>query len=830
MKYGEFMKKASICFKFVASLLLLIFICSLLLADLLKVKQSDAASLGLPEPTSMLSLSADYQLPLLKGIRLDPENPLNLKFIIDTADKGQVNPEETQRLVSYFLAALTVPEEDLWVNLSPYESDRISTKSLGETDMGKDLLAQDYILKQLSSSLTNPETKLGKEYWSKIVGAQSRRAGRDVSHAAPKDLFNKIWIIPEKADIYEKDNFAFITESSLDVKTEQDYLATKIYNNPVNSVNPVKNNALINNIKTDINTGKNFAQVRQIYNSLILALWFKQKVADSFYKHYLNSNKTNGIELDDKKVKEKIWKLYCQSFKKGVYNLIKSDGKKKRSYFSGGFDGSRAARTMARANVSASSLNHYARGPLVETNIVLSAASALTHGDDLNSNSSSSSIELNELFKEMKARVLHPEYFVESAGQYSAKEFLSELFNEVKLNDNISNKLDPLEMLKNIVIEFPAEGVPDDAHVFMKEVLSAAFRHEAKHAFYDMELYPMLEDNEDWDEILDESYRFEFDELVRKYRLINDYYTEFYKVLDIVISENFGKAKGHVWSSLIFKWKSIMEELDVVKSELFELMTLYRHISDNVSSDEYKMFEMGLSSIDTLLADLQSVSADLKNLNTDRKVNVTEILNAKIKINDTVKFNVQANKGLNVLSHPLKLGFVFENLISNASYALKERAKQEGKNYSGQIDVSIKKVDQNVVLKFTDNGIGMSEDVLAKNWLFEEGNTTKGDKGTGVGMSLVKRILDDMNATIKVESELGKGTTFTIKFPTASSALEQREVGGIDLQGINLNVSSSGLPVDIKNINPETFNGFTFKIMSMKKIEQVEETLLAYAG
>jgi hypothetical protein len=62
-------------------------------------------------------------------------------------DKGR--GVDANRLIKYFLASLTVPEKDLWVNLSPYEEDRIAPESLGPTDLGKELLEQDYILKQL---------------------------------------------------------------------------------------------------------------------------------------------------------------------------------------------------------------------------------------------------------------------------------------------------------------------------------------------------------------------------------------------------------------------------------------------------------------------------------------------------------------------------------------------------------------------------------------------------------------------------------------------------------------------------------------------------------
>jgi len=58
----------------------------------------------------------------------------------------------SQTLLNYFLAALALPESEVWVNLSPYEQNRIIPDKLGRTQMGKELLGQDYILKQLAAS------------------------------------------------------------------------------------------------------------------------------------------------------------------------------------------------------------------------------------------------------------------------------------------------------------------------------------------------------------------------------------------------------------------------------------------------------------------------------------------------------------------------------------------------------------------------------------------------------------------------------------------------------------------------------------------------------
>ena len=121
---------------------------------------------------------------------------------------------ESQRLVKYFLAALTIPENDLWVNLSPYEQDRIVPQSLGLTDLGRDLLAQDYILKQFTSTLIYPEKDLGKEFWAKVYAKAQKQFG---TTEIPINTFNKVWILPDKAAIFERNNAVYVTKARLKV-------------------------------------------------------------------------------------------------------------------------------------------------------------------------------------------------------------------------------------------------------------------------------------------------------------------------------------------------------------------------------------------------------------------------------------------------------------------------------------------------------------------------------------------------------------------------------------------------------------------------------------
>jgi len=305
-----------------------------------------ANPINLPPAGTMLTPSAAYVPTLIRGITIFPENPLQFDFIVDNGDtslQGEALKAEATKLIKYFLASLTVPKEDLWVNLSPYEKDRIIPDGFGQTEMGRDLLAQDYVLKQLTASLIYPEQEIGKEFWSKVYAkAQDLYGTTDI----PLDTFNKVWVIPDNATVYEKDTTAFVINSHLKVMLEEDYLATQNKQKKAtsSSMSPVIKEVVLPAIEKEVNEGKNFANLRQVYNSMILAIWYKQNLKQSLLGQvYVDKNKTKGVDVEDKQMKQKIYEKYLEAFKKGAYDYIKEDYDPKsqqiidRKYFSGGF-------------------------------------------------------------------------------------------------------------------------------------------------------------------------------------------------------------------------------------------------------------------------------------------------------------------------------------------------------------------------------------------------------------------------------------------------------------------------------------------------------------
>jgi hypothetical protein len=284
-----------------------------------------------------------------------PDQPFKTVFLLSSGqdrDRSEADVRKTvEDQVKYFLAALTIPEKDIWVNLSPFESDRIVDRSLGETDLGRDMLSQDYVLKQLAASLVYPEKSPGKEFWDKVY-SNARRNGL---YELPSDLFQKVWIVPQKAVVYEEGRSAYVVQADMKVMLDRDYIAE--FQGPSQKAGRQETAALLKNgeyedllrgsiipvIQKEVNEGKHFARLRQIFHALILAKWYREKVRGQLLDRiYLNKKKTGGIDIADKKESGKIYDLYVQAYKRGVFNFVKEDPDRltgevfPRKYFSGG--------------------------------------------------------------------------------------------------------------------------------------------------------------------------------------------------------------------------------------------------------------------------------------------------------------------------------------------------------------------------------------------------------------------------------------------------------------------------------------------------------------
>ncbi len=105
--------------------------------------------------------------------------------------------------------------------------------------------------------------------------------------------------------------------------------------------------------------------------------------------------------------------------------------------------------------------------------------------------------------------------------------------------------------------------------------------------------------------------------------------------------------------------------------------------------------------------------------------------------------------------YPQQINQVFMNLLINAAQAIEKR---------GEITIKTWKEDQSIWAAISDTGSGIPKEHLNK--IFEPFFTTKEvGKGTGLGLSITYEIVQKHNGEITVESEVGKGTTFTVRIP-----------------------------------------------------------------
>ena len=186
------------------------------------------------------------------------------------------------------------------------------------------------------------------------------------------DAYNKVWVVPDQALVYEHEHGAFVGGCHLKVMLEQDYQAARAaaQDQAVPATTGVSAQAaqairdfIIPAVEREVNHGRNFARLRQVFYSMILATWYKQRLAGGLLGQiYVNQNKVRGVDLLDPETRRRIHDQYVESFKKGVYNYIREDQDPAtgsvipRKYFSGGV---MAVQDLDRRPIAAMSPDEY---------------------------------------------------------------------------------------------------------------------------------------------------------------------------------------------------------------------------------------------------------------------------------------------------------------------------------------------------------------------------------------------------------------------------------------------------------------------------------------
>lgn len=165
---------------------------------------------------------------------------------------------------------------------------------------------------------------------------------------------------------------------------------------------------------------------------------------------------------------------------------------------------------------------------------------------------------------------------------------------------------------------------------------------------------------------------------------------------------------------------------------------------------------------------------------SENKVTTLDINNEFRRMIDIMKplanqYNVQIDaelqKDLFVIGEQQSFQQCFINIIKNSIEAM---------NKGGILSISTTVKSERIMIKIIDNGIGMTKHQLER--IGEPYYSTKGSKGTGLGMMVVFKIVESMRGRIDINSEPGKGTEIVTSFPLQKgiSAVKEVAIGEVD--------------------------------------------------
>lgn len=255
-----------------------------------------------------------------------------------------------QKSLEHLFIALTMHDDAFWVNLNPDEPDKIINSSLANTDLGRIMLNADYRLKEDVASIINPQnSQVGKEFWRRLY-----QKAEELGAADKIPLVTRLWIVPNLAQVYEKQNQLYITKSSLKIKLEPAYVSQRIIfkddreKELQDFTSELIEELVLPQLNKRINEAYGYADLRDVYNALILAHWYKEKFGSGYnsFLQTVNYKVFDDTETDYTSTPNEIYQSYLKSIKEGQYSFNETETVGSpfgmvittRHYFSGGVD------------------------------------------------------------------------------------------------------------------------------------------------------------------------------------------------------------------------------------------------------------------------------------------------------------------------------------------------------------------------------------------------------------------------------------------------------------------------------------------------------------
>lgn len=233
-----------------------------------------------------------------------------------------------------------------------------------------------------------------------------------------------------------------------------------------------------------------------------------------------------------------------------------------------------------------------------------------------------------------------------------------------------------------------------------------------------------------------------------------------------IIAENLNAMATELGKSEVMKNDFISNVSHELKTPLAVIGNYAAALSDpNLDEESRERYTKTLISASRRLSDLVSNILELNRLENHNlkpqmeRINLSDMLaNTLISFEDRIeKKNIKLELDLPeifVFSSPTLLEIVWNNIISNAL-----KFTDEG----GAVSVKLSKQNGSAVVTVADTGCGMSREVGIRIFeKFYQADSSRASEGNGLGLALVKKVIDILGGEISVTSEVGKGSTFTV--------------------------------------------------------------------
>ncbi len=229
------------------------------------------------------------------------------------------------------------------------------------------------------------------------------------------------------------------------------------------------------------------------------------------------------------------------------------------------------------------------------------------------------------------------------------------------------------------------------------------------------------------------------------------------KILEKQLQDNERMAAIGQTASMV--GHDIRNPLQAIVSELFlarQVMAEAPKTSDTSEAlESINLIQEQVDYITKIVSDLQDFARPLnpEYANVDLSDLLVSVFET-IVVQDQIKVKVDIQGTIKLKTDPTFIKRALTNLVNNAIQAMPD---------GGELMLTAHKQESNVIITVSDTGKGIPESVKVN--LFKPLMTTKA-KGQGLGLSVVKRLIEALNGKISFESEEGKGTIFTIGLPT----------------------------------------------------------------